>query len=367
MDKFSIPMRIKGIGVLGGFGVGLACLEETLLGSRDPEVEMTTHELNDGPVFIPVMRADVSALENYVPKRNLRRIDHYSRMAVLGACLALEDAGSPVVFPDRTGVIIVSGYGAMATTFSFLDSVINDGDNCASPTHFSNSVHNAAAAHISILLKITGPCLSVSQFETSVASGLLTARQWLAQGRAHEVLFGAVDEYCPVRGYSSLRLLGRGKQDKPNGNKLLQPGVMGEGAAFMLLAKADDKHGGYADIVDVRQEIQGRASLDLPREDLLILGTGQDMACDFPGIDVIKNCSQAIDCSHIYGTLPVGQAFDLAIAALMIRKKKVFPNTAFCSDTESVNKSSSMSYFSGITCLKLNKGGEYGQVRIARL
>jgi 3-oxoacyl-[acyl-carrier-protein] synthase II len=72
------------------------------------------------------------------------------------------------------------------------------GDACASPTLFSNSVHNAAAGHISIMLGLDGPCLTVSQFEMSGPSGLLSAIQWLKEERVEQVLLGAVEEYCDV-------------------------------------------------------------------------------------------------------------------------------------------------------------------------
>ncbi|MFN2342059.1 MAG: beta-ketoacyl synthase N-terminal-like domain-containing protein, partial [Desulfonatronovibrio sp.] len=229
MESLFVPMSIKGVGVLGGFGRGLEQMEKALTEPCKPAVEMTTHQLAKEVFHVPVMRADTSSLENYVSKRALRRIDHYARMAVFGACLALEDAGRLEKMSKRTGLIIVSGYGASATTFSFLDSVIKDGDACASPTHFSNSVHNSAAAHISILLKITGPSLTISQFQTSVASGLLTARQWLDQGRVDEVLFGAVDEYCPVRGYCNLRLPCHDCSTHKKKGKASEPEVLGEG------------------------------------------------------------------------------------------------------------------------------------------
>ena len=96
---------------------------------------------------------------------------------------------------ERLGVIIASGYGALKTTFAFLDSYLDFGYACSSPTHFSNSVHNAAAAHVSMQLQATAPSLTVSQFEMSTASALLTAAQWLAERRVERVLLGAVDEH----------------------------------------------------------------------------------------------------------------------------------------------------------------------------
>jgi 3-oxoacyl-[acyl-carrier-protein] synthase II len=361
----SQPLRLIGFGVLGGFGVGLAHLEEALDGTRLKKIEMTTHQLIDGPVEIPVMRADTSSLENYVSKRSLRRIDHYSRMAALGACLALEDADRLEKMSERTGLIIVSGYGASATTFSFLDSVIKDGDTCASPTHFSNSVHNSAAAHISILLNITGPSLTISQFNTSVASGLLTARQWLAEGRVDEVLLGAVDEYCPVRGYSNLRLPCSAGPVNRNDKKMSEPEVLGEGAAFLLLSRDIGDDFSYPKIIDVQQGNIDYDCLAWSRNDLIILEDMQNRSCEriYNKLHASKLC--AGNFSHIYGRLPVGQAFDLVIAVLMIRNRKIYPCINLSNHSSTMVDKLLKNDPERIACLAVSKRGEYGAVILA--
>jgi 3-oxoacyl-[acyl-carrier-protein] synthase II len=109
--------------------------------------------------YYPSYIADTSCLTDFVPKRELRRIDHFSQLALAGAFLALKDAGIDRLESKSTGLVICSGYGSSRTTFSFLDSIIENGDDCASPTLFSNSVHNSAAGHISILLTLSGPSL----------------------------------------------------------------------------------------------------------------------------------------------------------------------------------------------------------------
>ena len=357
-------MRIHGIGVLGGFGTGTDHLLETLKGTRLPVTEMTSVHIQGRPAALPVMRADVSALERFVPKRSLRRIDHYSRMAVLGACLALEDAGITNISHERTGLIIVSGYGAANTTFSFLNSIIEAGDTCASPTNFSNSVHNSAAAHISILLNLTGPSLTISQFQTSVASGLITAGIWLAQERVDSVIFGAVDEYCPVYGYSRLRTFYE-DQGKTSGEiPVPESEAEGEGAAFMLLSNKKSP-GKYPDIVDVRQGNRGPGFLEIDTGNLLILGNAGGRTCDLYTNNVLKSHPWTADFAHIYGALPVGQAFDLAIGALMIRNREITIKSQDSLQAGSRINSPHQSGFSRVSCLTINPGGKYGLVSLA--
>lgn len=174
---------------------------------------------------VEVCKADTSQLGSFIPKSKLRRVDHYSRMALLAAGRALEKV-PPSRIGDDTGLIIATGFGALNSTFSFLDSYLDQGDKLSAPTWFSGSVHNAAAAYISISYGLTGPCLTVSQFDMSFAAALVSAQAWLTTGRVSSVLLGAVDEWCEVSGYC-MQQLGCNLDKKI--------ASFGEGAAFFVV------------------------------------------------------------------------------------------------------------------------------------
>ncbi|WP_158269638.1 beta-ketoacyl synthase N-terminal-like domain-containing protein [Desulfonatronum sp. SC1] len=378
-DSPSLPLAVAGIGVVGGFGVGLGDMRLTLDGERMPMLGGLEFQGNQGMESVPALRADLAALDEFVPKRSLRRVDRFSRLALLGAHLALQDAGIAVSGAlDRTGIIVATGYGAAATTFTFLDSVIHDGDVCASPTHFSNSVHNAAAAHISILLKITGPCLTASQFELSTVSALLTAGQWLTEGRVDRVLFGAVDEHCPVRGYCWSRFFG------PQFSQAVMPldidrqtAVPGEGAAFFVLERSKPgRSGTYGHVVNVGMGREAQRNVDIFFDGppngadspwtLLLLGADGHKATGVRYRHVLEAARRRplaiAACAPAYGSLPVGQAFDLAVAGMVIRDG--CPSFADhmrygdgCSGTPGD--------VSRVACLKYGPGGEYGAIVLA--
>jgi len=352
---------INGIGVVGGFGSGVSdlmtCLEKS-----------TTPLKVQGTVYGPASLADTSHLEVFVPKKSLRRIDHFSHMAILGAYLALQDAGMPSLTGTRTGLIVCSGYGASHTTFSFLDSVINDGDACASPTLFSNSVHNSAAGHISILLKLGGPCLTVSQFEMSVPSGLLSACQWLQEDRVDQVLFGAVDEYCDVLGYCWQRFFGK------HNNRIITPlspdrqsAIPGEGSAFFFLSKDKMDSLKYGVIVDVRMGRLDDKEILSSEDAIFILGADGHKRCDRLYTNLIPPGTQAACYSPLYGSLPIGPAFDMAIAALSFKEGKIFASPESVADQEnySIIKRNSPIASRSISCLKLGKEGELGMITLA--
>ncbi len=123
-------------------------------------------------------------------------MDTFSRMALLGAHLALENASQEG--KSRLGVILASSYGASTSTQGLLDSILSDGDTCASPIHFANSLHQSASANLAILLDLQGPNFTVSNGWNSVASGLICAQSLLHSGHVDRVIFGAVEERSPI-------------------------------------------------------------------------------------------------------------------------------------------------------------------------
>jgi 3-oxoacyl-[acyl-carrier-protein] synthase II len=173
-------MHIKGSSILGGFGTDIEALPYSARATASPDSRT----------------ANTDALGKHLPPRALRRMDHFTRMTLLGAFNALADAALAPNSADMDGigVVLATGHGPTQLTFDFLDGIIDHGPELASPLAFSHSVHNIPAASIAQHCGIAGPTCTVCQFETSVASALLTARSWLREGRCRLVLFGAVDE-----------------------------------------------------------------------------------------------------------------------------------------------------------------------------
>lgn len=357
---------VRGIGVVGGFGSGMESLSIAL--ERGATVPATvTVKMADREREMAVFLADTSRLEEFVPKRSLRRIDHYSRLALLGAHLALHDAGMSNLDPANLGIVVASGYGATRTTFAFLDSFIAGNDAYSSPTHFSGSVHNAAAAYISILLGARGPCLTISQFEMSVSSALITAIQWLREGVTEKVLFGAVDEYCHVLGYCWQRFFG----DRTVGS--IEPflfhqqtAVPGEGTAFFLLSRERDSEKCYGRITGV--EATWSATVEPPRPDgtLLIIGADGHKECCGNYEALAAGNMETAAYTPLFGSFPTNQAMDMAVALLSTKEGKVFaiPEGITRPPSLKTPKEKRDLDVSRICCLKLGPRGEAGMITI---
>jgi len=357
-------IAIQGLGLCGGFGNGVTALRSALQ-SGNVQPDAYTLERETGERSFPVYLAKPEGLDTFIPKRALRRIDTYGKMTLLGACLALQDAGILDQDRERLGVVIASGYGALKTTFAFLDSYLDFGYSCSSPTHFSNSVHNAAAAHVSMQLQATAPSLTVSQFEMSTASALLTARQWLADGRVDKVLFGAIDEHCAVLSYCRERFFAAGEQGPLEPYAFdRQTAVAGEGGAFFVLAP-ENGEARYGHIDEVRL---GNASLRNPQlPDLpLVIGADGHRDCSNWYPKVAESCTASMAFAPLYGSFPTAAAFDLAAAAIMLADNTLYPTPVAGAQPLLSPVLQQEAIPSGLGCLKFGTGGAYSLIRLSR-
>lgn len=308
-------MAIEGIGVVGAFGAGVTAFRDAL---RCPMVAPSAVPVRAGSetVTLPVYRADTTGLEEFFGKRELRRIDHYSKMALFAASLAKKDAGLHES-GGSTALIVATGYGPHRTTFAFLDSFLAGGDTLSSPTQFASSVHNAAAGYLSILLNENGPCLTVSQFDMSIPSALATAWCWLSEGRVDTVLLGGLDEYSDILGYCWYRLFGTGSDMQPLQFER-QSAVPGEGSVFFVLSRKLER-ARYGCITGFDSGFITTPSFSIPETGSLLIAadghrdTGSRYArCIPPGRSV--RCHSAI-----YGSIPTGTAFDIAAAGIDVQ------------------------------------------------
>ena len=150
-------------------------------------------------------RVALQGLEEFVPAKLSRRMDNLTRMAVLAAYLAVKDA---CVEPDDkfksgTGIVFGSALGPQGSSFSFLDSIMDGGDNCASSFSFTNSVHSTAAAQVAIQLGIRGPVRTITAFGYTVGAAFATAMNWINSRTTKRVLVILGEETSAVQQYSA--------------------------------------------------------------------------------------------------------------------------------------------------------------------
>jgi 3-oxoacyl-[acyl-carrier-protein] synthase II len=314
-----MAMLIRGIGLIGAFGTGLAAWEAALRGGWRPPAEVAMAGAASGPR--PAYLVDFEAAPDKALLRKLRRADKLSKMAVLAATAALADSGLDEDARGKVGVILATALGPHVTTFEFLDGILDYGDAAASPTAFSHSVHNAAASYVASSLGLQGPTLTVTRFSFAFQEALRLARCWLDQGRCEHVLVGMAEQYGDVLGYIAEAKLGMAAAGRIRPFACGGPGpVPGEGAVFFLLDR-DESGAAYCRIGAVQIGSDplagGEADLNLVEADGLLPDESDYLAALSSGIPVTGY-------APLVGSLMTGSAFNLAAAALMMRRQVLF-------------------------------------------
>lgn len=240
--------------------------------------ELQTAIGNNAPQPRP-LECDTTDLSQFIPPRRLRRIDHFTRMTLLAAYRALEDASQLDPLPENLGIIICTGYGPSKTTFDFLDSMIDDGAELASPLAFSHSVHNIPAGVLSMILGSPCPQTTLCQLHAPITAGLRTAALWLADGTVDNVLLGATDEATPLLRDLTVRMA--------HANNRV-PQEIGEGSTFFLLNEQkssttihlDDSSDKFVpDHSHLWGEVPISAAFDIMSAVLSVMETGESLTC----------------------------------------------------------------------------------------
>lgn len=357
-------MNIAGIGVVSARGRGIPALEQALEQGWIPPVEV---EARGGPSGKgSVYPVSTETLSDKGALAKARRADRFIRMSVLAAVDAVQDSGlGATLDKTRLGIIVATALGPHATTFSFLDGILDFGDAAVSPTAFSHSVHNAAASYIAMTLEARGPTLTVTHFDFAFHEAVRLAQTWLNDGNCDAVLVGAVDELGGVMQSVCGQML------KPAADGRIKPfacsaspeAVPGEGAAFFLLTK-ESAGQSYARLSTCSLDNLGPISASETFQILDSCGMARNeeayLKAVLPGVPVAGY-------APLFGSQLTGTAFHAAVAALMMRKQKQYANPVkdnphglpLCSDTKSA-------VLQEIICIRLDCGGQAGLVRVAR-
>ena len=349
-------MAIRGVGVVGGFGCGIEALSAALAAGRTeprPVSIPTVHETVETVGFF----ADTAPLAEFVSKRALRRLPHHTRMALLGGTLALKDADAESPLDDRTAIVVATGYGSTCNTFDFQGLSIEDDIRRFSPIQFSNSVHNAAGAHMAVVFRAHGPNISINQLDLSLPAALRTAAIWLAEGRADRVLVGGVDEFSRVMAYHRHRLIAEG---------IANPVPVGEGAAFFLLTTEGTETPQYGFLRDPWCGV-GNVAPPVPEGAVVIRNaTGFQEAEEMGGGSVSGDgTAEEINLTGLYGHLPIGMGFDIAAAAIGHRAGRI-PDGKSPWPGETAAMDGTPGDAPPVACVRNGAAGGWGRVVVER-
>jgi 3-oxoacyl-[acyl-carrier-protein] synthase II len=182
--------------------------------------------------------------EDFISKKELRKLDPFLKLALGAARLSFEDAGFniPAEIAHRAGVFMGCGLGGLTTIEEYHKVLVESGPKKVSPFFIPMLIGNMAAGLISIYHGAKGPNLSV---QTACAAGTHAVGQAFHMVRDSicdiMVTGGAESVVTPlaVAGFNAMRALST-RNDEPQKasrpfDKERDGFVLGEGAAVLIL------------------------------------------------------------------------------------------------------------------------------------
>ena len=238
------PTRVvvTGLGVVSPLGNDIDTFWRRLVAGESGVGPITRFDTSDYKVHIAAEVKDFDA-EDFIDKRQVRRLDLFSRYAVAAAKLAAADAEfDPRPEADRVGAVVGSGVGGLQTLHTEIDKLLTKGPDRVNPLLVPMMIPNMGAAHVSLELGTKGP---LSATVTACAAGsdaIGYAARIIRHGDAEAMFAGGseapVSPVC-VAGFAAARALSLRNDDPEHASRPFDAGrdgfVIGEGAGCLVL------------------------------------------------------------------------------------------------------------------------------------
>ena len=298
-------MNVAGFGIVFPGGAGVSSLRDVLMAG----VPLRGQAQGKEPAA--VLSVPPAAFAGKPVLAPARRADRFCKMSLLAAMEAMDGCAAD---PARIGIILATAFGPHGTVFKFVNDLLDYGDEKASPTVFSQSVHAAAASMIAAAAGLHGPTLTVADLALPFEEALGLAECWLESGRCEAVLVGAVDELSDVLAHVVRRKWNWSPdgiaRPSSNGQTAYVPG---EGAVFFRLDR------GHRARISVGDDLSPSAACHLVNAGALGSDDAELRKRVLPSVPALTYVS-------LLGSTRIGSAFHLAIALLMRRENRFFPD-----------------------------------------
>ncbi len=184
-------------------------------------------------------------VENFIDRKEARRLDRYAQFALVAADEAIKDSGLDLskVDPDEAGVVWASGIGGIKTfeeeVFAYLKG---DGTPKFSPFFIPKMIADIAAGHISMKYNFRGPNFCTVSACASSSHAIIEAYVQIQLGKAKIMITGGSEASiteASIGGFNAMQALSTNNEEYKTASrpfcKTRDGFVMGEGAAALVL------------------------------------------------------------------------------------------------------------------------------------
>ena len=189
-------------------------------------------------------------INQYIDRKEARKIDRYTQLALISAIQAVEDSGMNLetVDKDRIGVVFGVGIGGIKT---FQDEIIYYGQNIENgpkfgPFFIPKMISDIAAGHISIKYGFHGPNYATTSACASSTNALADAFNLIRLGKANAIVAGGAEAaVCEsgVGGFNAMHALSTRNDSPETASRPFSASrdgfVMAEGAGCFILEELE--------------------------------------------------------------------------------------------------------------------------------
>ncbi|MFH0802292.1 MAG: beta-ketoacyl-ACP synthase II [bacterium] len=234
---------ITGIGVISPVGNGKEEFFDALVHGRSAADRITAFDPSGFDCQFAEEVRDFNP-EQYLDRKEARRLDRFLQFAVGASHMALEDSALKITEENAsdTGVLIGSGIGGMSTLETQHSLLINGGPGKVSPFFIPTMIANMASGQVSIKYGIQGPTLSIVTACATAAHSIGEAFHILKRGDASAMLAGGVEAAITplsLAGFCSMKALSTRNGDPKKASRPFDRErdgfVMSEGAGILIM------------------------------------------------------------------------------------------------------------------------------------
>lgn len=183
--------------------------------------------------------------ENFLDKKEARKLDRFSQLAIVSSDQAVADAGliEAELNKDRIGVIWASGIGGIGTFYEEMKGFFSgDGTPRFNPFFIPKMISDIASGHISMKYGFRGPNFCTVSACASSSHALIDASHFIRLGKADVIVCGGSEAAVTppgVGGFNAMKALSENNDHYKTASRPFDKDrdgfVLGEGGGAIVL------------------------------------------------------------------------------------------------------------------------------------
>lgn len=252
---------VTGIGVLTPIGNNVDKMWKNMLEGKSGADLITKFDTKDFTTKFACEVKDFN-VEEYINKKEARRMDVFAQYAIASASMAMEDSNINLdsVDKERFGVIYGSGIGGIKTLEEQIGNFVHGGPRKISPFFIPMMISDIAAGHISIKYGLQGPNYATTSACATSTHAIADAFFIIQRGSADIIVSGGAEAsvtQMAVGGFNAARALSTWNDRISEASRPFDKDrngfVIGEGSATLILEELEHakKRGAkiYAEVI----------------------------------------------------------------------------------------------------------------------